>query len=222
MYASLPLSWPSRVVCARPAAFGDAEVEHAGDAVDADEDVLRRDVAVDDVERVAALVAGPRGPRAAPEGRPRGCAAAIAQRDPLAAVADGAREASERLALDVLHDEKELALAKPRRRASGRRSGAGCARRAAPRRGTSRRTRGPWRTAGCSRLIATVREKPTGAREAAQVHRGHPAGRDLVEERVPAEDAEGRRGLGRHSKKPTTTAGSTSAGPSARSRQRSQ
>ena len=93
----------------------------------------------------------------------------------------------ERLALHVLHDEEELALGRDDVERRARRSGAGCAPRGAPRRGTSRRTRDPRANCGCSRLIATVREKPDRARASApEVHRRHAARRDLVVERVAA------------------------------------
>ena len=55
MYATLPLTAPSRVVLHAPDRLRDAEVEDARHAVGADEDVLRGDVAVHEAERLAAL-----------------------------------------------------------------------------------------------------------------------------------------------------------------------
>ena len=100
-----------------------------------------------------------------------------------------AHQARERLARGRTPcTRKSFARCRRPRRASGRRSGGGCARRGAPRRGTSRRTRGPFANCGCRRLIATVREKPTGPSSAPEVHGGHAAGGDLFSERVAADD----------------------------------
>ena len=176
MYASLPLICPSRVVCSAPVGLRDAEVEDARDAVDADEDVLRRDVAVDDAERLAALVRRlvrrvEAVERAAHDARPtiarRACA------PPRSRVARTSRESDS--PCDVLHDEEELAVASRRRRASA--TTFGCWMRAA-RRASSRNidaNSGSLASCGWSRLIATVRAKPTGPSSRPRWTVGHSA-----------------------------------------------
>ena len=94
----------------RPARLRDAEVEHARDAVDADEDVLRRDVAVDDAERLAVLVSSPRARRAGRGARrhDRARRSCSGMRAPARRAARSRRESDS--PCDVLHDEEELAL----------------------------------------------------------------------------------------------------------------
>ncbi len=157
-----------------------------------------RDVAVDDAERLAVLVRRlVRGVQPVQHAammrdamRERACGSPPREHGP--------QEPRERLALHVLHDEEELAVVGDdvERRHDVR--GGGCARRAAPRRGTSRRTRGPRANCGCSRLMATVREKPARPEEAPEVDRRHPARRDASSDRVAADDERRRaRGHGR-------------------------
>ena len=150
MYGELALELPlARASAAGPTALATPKSSTRAHAVDADQDVLRGDVAVDDVERLAALALG-LVRRVQPVQHARHDAwPTMRGRDALASRrADGADQPRERLAVHVLHDEEQLALHATRRRASAPRWGGGCAPRGAPRRGTSRRTRGPRRAAG--------------------------------------------------------------------------
>ena len=92
-----------------PGGLRDAEVEEARDAVRSDDDVLGRDVAVDDAERVPGRIRGVvRGVEAEEH------AVRDAHRDVARALLAGLRarleEACERLAVHVLHDEQELVI----------------------------------------------------------------------------------------------------------------
>ena len=53
MYSTLPLRPPTCVSLMRPCALRDAEVDHLHRALERDQDVLRRDVAMNDVQRPA-------------------------------------------------------------------------------------------------------------------------------------------------------------------------
>ena len=83
MYASLPLSCPSRVVCARPAALATPKSRTRATPSAPDEDVLRRHVAVDDAERRARssrrLVRGVQPVERAADDRRARCAAGPAR-----------------------------------------------------------------------------------------------------------------------------------------------
>jgi hypothetical protein len=88
---------------------GDAEVEHPRDTVGADQDVLRRNVAMNDGEwltaRVLALVR-----RVEPVERARHHRRDDLRRDARAERRVAADELRERFALHVVHDDEELAL----------------------------------------------------------------------------------------------------------------
>ncbi len=88
--------------------LGHAEVEHAGDAVRSDEDVLRGHVSVDDAERNTALVLRfVRGVEAVQDARHD--RREDARRERLLVLAKRACEPGDRLAGHVLHDEEQLA-----------------------------------------------------------------------------------------------------------------
>ena len=86
--------------------LGDAEVEHAPDSIDADHDVLRRHIAVHDIERLPRFVLGlVRGMQSVQHVRHDGVDDARRNRLVLQA-----KEARERLAVHVLHHQKKLAV----------------------------------------------------------------------------------------------------------------
>jgi hypothetical protein len=87
--------------------LGDAEVEHPRDPVDPDHDVLRADVAVDQIERLALLVAR-FVRRLQPPERPRERRRRDSRGQPPART--GAREPRQRLAVHVFHREQEFAV----------------------------------------------------------------------------------------------------------------
>jgi len=89
--------------------LGDAEVEHAGDAVHAYENVLRRNVAMDDAERLAAFALGLVSGMQPVEHRRQDRARNVT-RDTRAVRLGDMQETREGLALHVLHDEEQLAL----------------------------------------------------------------------------------------------------------------
>ena len=102
----MPLSVSRDVArVARLDALGDAEVGHARDAVDADEDVLRRHVPVHEARarvrrRRSSSCAACRPAHASSTTR-----TAIARRDALALARADAHQVAQRGALDVVHDE---------------------------------------------------------------------------------------------------------------------
>ena len=83
---------------------GDAEIRDAGDAVDADQDVVRRHVAVHDLERPP-LVVGPFVSGVEPGERVEHDAHGHAGRDGLLLLRGAVEEVPGRVPLDVLHDE---------------------------------------------------------------------------------------------------------------------
>jgi hypothetical protein len=103
MYASFPLSCPSRDRLGHP------EVEDPGDPVDTDHHVLRADVAVHHPEGLPPLVA--RFVRGVEPVQGTGDDGADHRDRQRRAARQGCpREAAERLPLDVLHHEEDLAL----------------------------------------------------------------------------------------------------------------
>ena len=186
MYASLPLSCPSRVVCDAARGLGDAEVEDARDAVG-----RRRG-------RSAATRRGGRCSSGSPCSLLASCAAC---------------RPCEHAAMMVAHDAAAIgALVLRGGRAQQRReSDSPCTysmtrstvplsattssvgttlgwRMRAARRASSRNIEtnsGSLANCGCSRLMATARAKPRGPDEPAEVHGRHAARRDLVVDRVP-------------------------------------
>ena len=165
----------------------DAEVEHARDAVGADEHVLRGDVAMDEVER------SPRSFFAScaawrPWRKPHMIDAAMRGGHVLALLARRAKQLRERLAVDVLHDEEELAVG---RDDVDRRDDV----RVLDARGEARLVEEHRDELG---ILGELRMQPLdrdGAREAdraeqaAEVDRRHAAGGDLVVERITPYDA---------------------------------
>ena len=162
----------------------DAEVEQARRAVGRDHHVLRRHVAMHDVERRADLVgrlvrgvqAGEHLTARSTPRRARGtCVLRLVRR---------AQQPVQRRAVDVLLDEHDLVAG--RHDVEHRHDVAvmDLATRCAPRRGTSRRTRGSSANSGCRRLAATMRENPSSPMQARDVDRRHAATRDLAVQEV--------------------------------------
>ena len=176
-----------------PGGLGDAEVEHARHAVGADEDVLRRDVAVDDAERLALLARRlVRGVQAVEDVDDRSAATdARRRRSPCAGALARSRRASDSPCTYSMTRNSSPSVATT----SSVGTTLGCRIRAASR-ASSRNIEtnsGSLASCGCRRLMATVRENPAGPL-AAEVHGRHPARRDLAVQRVPPDPADGARG----------------------------
>ena len=105
----LPLGHPGLGDVRPQAGLGDAEVQHPGHPVDADHDVLGRDVPVDDVQRppglAGRLVRGVQPVQHAGDHADRDRRGDARARAP--ARSDQPRQ---RLAVDVLHDQQQLAV----------------------------------------------------------------------------------------------------------------
>ena len=146
---------------------------------------------MDDLQRQAALVAGLVGGMQALE-RVAHDPQDDRGRHPLALRPQRAREAAQRLALDVLHHQEELAL-----------RGHDIQRwddvRMADARGEARLVEKHCDELGVSRELRVEPLDRDGAREASgshqapQVHGRHPAGRDLIEDRITSDDSRRRR-----------------------------
>ena len=165
----------------------DAEVEDAREPVRPDEDVLRGHVAVDDPERLAVLARRlVRGVEAFDRAEDDRCGDGNGNAD--AALAQGAEQARERLALHVLHDEKELAFeGDDVERADD--VGMTDAGRDARLVEEHRDEVGLLGELGMEPLDGDGPREADGPEEAPDVHGGHAAGRDLVMERVAADHA---------------------------------
>ena len=162
MYAILPLSWPSRVVCSAARRLRDAEVERARGTPSTPTRTF-----CGDTSRCTMPSGSPRSFVAScaawrPCSTPTMIAAAIAQRAcarRASAPRGASRESDSPCTYSMTRKSSPLGRDDVERRHDVRVPDARGER--APRRGTSRRTRGRCANCGCSRLIATVREKPT-------------------------------------------------------------
>ncbi len=175
--------------------FGDAEVEDARHAVGPDQDVLRRDVAVHDLEGLAQLVGGfVGGVQAGQDAGEDGDGDAGGEL--LAAVAQGAQELEEGLALHVVHDEEQLApdgddieggddvgVVDP-----GGEAGFVA---------EHRDELGVASEVGVQALDGDGAGEADGAEGATDEHGGHASGGDLTVQRIATDGARGRRDRGR-------------------------
>ena len=160
----------------------DAEIEHASDAVQAEKDVLRRHVTVDDVEGVAVLAASlVRSLESVQYADDDRHERALRQGNRL--LAREAQQRVQRLAVDVVHDEEQLALGGDHvehrhdvRVLDARREAS-----------LVEEHRDELRVARELRVEALDRHRPREpgrASEPAQMDGRHPAMRDLLEENI--------------------------------------
>jgi hypothetical protein len=163
-----------------------AEVEQARHAVDADQDVLRRDVAVHDVEGLALfadrLVCGVEAVEHA--GHDRHHHARVRGRHH---PANGSQELREGLALHVLEDEEDLVVV---RHDVERRNDVGVpdARGEASLVEEHRQELGILRVLWVQSLDRDGAREPGDATEAPEMHRGHAARSDLAEQQVSPDE----------------------------------
>ncbi len=172
----------------RPGGLGDAEVEHARDAVGADEDVLRRDVAVDDAERLALARPSPRARRGARGATPHDDRDDDARRTrgPASARRDEAATSDSPWTYSITRKSSPSSAT-----TSSVGTTFGCRMRAA----SARLVEEHRDELGVLRELRVQALDRDGAREARrpeqapEVHRRHPARRDLVVDGVPPEES---------------------------------
>ncbi len=176
-----------------------AEVEHPRRAVDPGEDVLRRDVAVDDVQRLVGLVARlVRGVKALE--RARHDRRDDARRDALPPLVGAADEDARRFTAHVLHHQEELAV-------RGDDVDRGHDVRVLDARGEARLVEEHRHELGIRGELRVEALDGDGARETdrarkpPQVHRRHPAGGDAIVELVAADDDRRRGRFGLHDRR---------------------